>query len=121
LWGNFGGVTASNHGLAIAVRDDKVCATGSFRGLVSFMAPPGRGLSDGVVCSTRDRRVPVDRAFGGSSTDWGGIAIGFRASSASGAFQNNVDFGGGTIVGAGYSDMFVARWAGDDGGSLSGL
>ncbi len=122
LWGNFGGFTASNHGLAIAVSDDKVCATGSFSGLVSFGGADHQaaGLSDGVVVCLNPATGGYlwDRAFGGSSTDWGGgIAIGVSGDVfVSGAFQNNVDFGGGTIVGAGYSDMFVARWAGDDGG-----
>jgi hypothetical protein len=60
------------------------------------------------------------RRFGGTSSDEGlGVAVDSGGNVVvTGTFRGTVDFGGGPLTGAGFSDIFVAKYSASDGSHI---
>lgn len=125
LWAKRFGSATDEYPWALALDGSgNVFVTGEFTGTVDF--------GGGALTSAGDRDVFVakfagsngqhvwSRRFGAALTDFGnGIAVdGSGNVFVTGAFKSTVDFGGGPLTSAGERDVFVAKYAGTNGGHL---
>jgi Beta-propeller repeat len=125
LWAKRFGGPNSDTGEAIAVdANENVLATGGFQGTVDFGGGPLTSAGSGDVYVAKFAGVDGahlwSKRFGSTGADGGtGVAVdGSGDVLATGGFQGTVDFGGGALRGAGYSDIFVAKYSGVDGAHL---
>lgn len=116
LWGDASGY---DYGQDLAVSDDLVCVAGAFAGTFDFGggARTAGGYNDALLLCLHsiDGGYVFDRAFGADLADSAnGVAITPGGDVVvTGAFENSADFGGGTVQGLQYNDLFVARYSPD--------
>ncbi len=120
LWSQRFGGTSSDTGRAIACRGTSaVTLAGSFQATVNFGGGnlTSAGSEDAFVADlTHAGTHRWSRRFGGSSADYA-LALAVAPAGSvllTGSFNGSVDFGGGNLVSAGFSDIFLAKY--DDAG-----
>jgi len=122
VWARGIGSTGNERGYAIAVdRTGDVLVTGFFQGTVDFgggpLASAGgsdvfvakyAGASGGYLWSRSAGGPGEDYAYGVATDGNGDVVV-------TGRFRDEADFGSGMLVGAGDTDVFVAKYAGTTG------
>lgn len=116
LWSRSFGDASDQRGRGVAIdASGSEVVTGDFAGTVDFGGGPltsAAGMDAFLAKHDSGGNHVWSRAFGGAGTD-GGTALAIDGSGntiVTGHFFGTVDFGGGPIVGAGGSDIFVARY-----------
>ncbi len=119
LWSQSFGSTGSDHGEGVAIdASGNVLVTGSFTGTVDFGGGGLVGAGGTDIFLARYSATGVYQwswRFGGTGSD-AGTSVAVDASGnvfVTGSFTGTVDFGGGGLVSAGGTDIFLAKYDAD--------
>jgi len=124
LWSERFGGSDVDFGYDVAVDgSNNVFVTGAFKGSADFGGGvlTSAALYDAFVVKLSANGVHLwSKRFGSTSNDYAyRVAVdGSGDVVLTGEFQGTVDFGGGSLVSAGGSDSFLAKYAGANGGHL---
>jgi chitodextrinase len=129
MWAKQLGAEADDAGTAIATDGNgDVVIAGTYQNDVNFGSgtpTAGHGANDAFVAkyAGTDGHYLWARGFSSGGDEYGsGVAVDTSNTSnnvvVTGEFQNSIDFGGGALTSAGSGDIFLAKYAGSNGGYL---
>jgi len=113
IWADGYGGSLVDEGFGMAVdKDDNILFTGTFESVVDFGLGPltSAGLYDIVVAKYAPDGTPTwTKRYGSTGYDYGYAVAADASGNAifTGMFQGTVDFGGGPVTAAGWSDLFI--------------
>jgi uncharacterized protein (AIM24 family) len=127
LWSRSFGSVWDDTGYGVAIdADGDIFVTGYFQGTVNFgggslSSAGGQDIFVAKYSGTNGNHL-WSRTFGSSGSDDGGNGVAVVDNignvTVTGYFRNTVDFGGGPLTSAGGSDIFVAKYSGDNGNHI---